>query len=325
MWYEVILDALKDTAILFPFLFLMYLLIEVLEHNTRVGKPNRALSGKCAPLIGAATGLVPMCGFSVMAAKLYRHRHLTLGTLLAVFITTSDEAFLVLLTTPATGFGWGDMALSVLAMAGIKLFLGIAVGYAVDAYCARKGAPALVALPHDHVHEEHDHVHEGHDHAHEEHDHVHEGHDHARETFTACEHHHESKLTLYLISPLLHALQVAAFILLVNLAFGYLFFALGEENVVSFLQAGYWYQPLISCLIGLIPNCASSVILAETYAVGGIAFGSCLAGLVVNTGLGVLTLFRGRQGSKHALFILLFLLGLGVVVGYAVNAIALCI
>ena len=319
MWYEVILDALKDTAILFPFLFLMYVLVEVVEHNTKVGKPNRALTGKCAPLIGAVSGLVPMCGFSVMAAKLYRHRHLTLGTLLAVLITTSDEAFLVLLTSPAGGFGWGDMALSVLAMAGIKLFLGISIGYLADFISNRKSAPVLRALPEctGHAHEEED--------GHEERDHEHDCEGHAHEEFSACEHHREGKVVLYLVSPLLHALKVAAFILLINLAFGYLYFALGEDNVVAFLQAGYWYQPLVCCLIGLVPNCASSVILAETYAMGGIAFGSCLAGLVTNTGLGCLALLRGRAENKRALFIVLFLLGLGIAVGYAVNGIALCL
>lgn len=319
MWYEVILDALKDTAILFPFLFLMYVLVEVVEHNTKVGKPNRALTGKCAPLIGAVSGLVPMCGFSVMAAKLYRHRHLTLGTLLAVLITTSDEAFLVLLTSPAGGFGWGDMALSVLAMAGIKLFLGISVGYFADFISNRKSAPVLRALPEctGHAHEEED--------GHEERDHEHDCEGHAHEEFSACEHHREGKVVLYLVSPLLHALKVAAFILLINLAFGYLYFALGEDNVVAFLQAGYWYQPLVCCLIGLVPNCASSVILAETYAMGGIAFGSCLAGLVTNTGLGCLALLRGKAENKRALFIVLFLLGLGIAVGYAVNGIALCL
>lgn len=319
MWYDVILDALKDTAILFPFLFLMYVLVEVVEHNTKVGKPNRALTGKCAPLIGAVSGLVPMCGFSVMAAKLYRHRHLTLGTLLAVLITTSDEAFLVLLTSPAGGFGWGNMALSVLAMAGIKLFLGISVGYFADFISNRKSAPVLRALPEctGHAHEEED--------GHEERDHEHDCEGHAHEEFSACEHHREGKVVLYLVSPLLHALKVAAFILLINLAFGYLYFALGEDNVVAFLQAGYWYQPLVCCLIGLVPNCASSVILAETYAMGGIAFGSCLAGLVTNTGLGCLALLRGKAENKRALFIVLFLLGLGIAVGYAVNGIALCL
>ena len=307
MWYDVIVDALIDTAILFPFLFVMYLLIEAMEHNTKVGKPNRALTGKFAPLCGAATGIVPMCGFSVMASKLYRHRHVTLGTLLAVLIATSDEAFLVLLTSPASGFGWGDMALSVLSAAGIKIFVAILVGYCADLIANRRAQPS--ALPP--MTEEHDHEHEEHEHAHEE--------------FSACEHQHESKVQLYLVSPLLHALKVAAFVLLVNLAFGYLYFFVGEAKVTSFLQAGYWIQPLVCCLIALVPNCASSVVLAEAYAMGGIAFGSLVAGLITTTGLGYLALFGGKKHNKTALLILLFLFLLGIALGYAVNAVALCL
>ena len=311
MWWEVILDALKDTAILFPFLFLMYIVIEALEHNTGVGKPRRALSGKCAPLVGTALGIVPMCGFSVMAAKLYRHRYITVGTLLSVFIATSDEAFLVLLTTPV--LPPLDKVVSIFAMLGVKIAVGVAAGYLADLIVNRLKKPVLEPIE---LIEEHEgHVHEEHEHEeHGEHEH-----------FSACEHAHESKVQLYLVSPLLHALQVAAFVLLVNLAFGYLFWGLGEENVVSFLRAGKWIQPLVCCLVGLVPNCASSVVLAETYAVGGIEFGSCLAGLVTNAGLGVLTLFGGRKNSRNALVIMAVQFFIGVAVGYAVNAIALLI
>lgn len=309
MWWEVILDALKDTAILFPFLFFMYILIELLEHNTGAGKPHRALTGKCAPLIGSATGLIPMCGFSVMAAKLYRNRHITLGTLLAVFIATSDEALLVLITTPV--LMPLDKVYSVLGLVGVKFVLGFAAGYLVDLLLTKHRAVQPLPAPCEHgeiPEDEHEH----------EHDHEHE-----HEHYDACKHARKSKVNVYCISPLLHALQVAAFVLLVNLAFGYLFFALGEENVVAFLRAGKWVQPLVCSLIGLVPNCASSVVLAETFAVGGIEFGSCLAGLVTNAGLGLLALFRGKKEVKNAALIALFLYLFGVAAGYAVNAVAL--
>ncbi|MDE6676122.1 MAG: arsenic efflux protein [Clostridia bacterium] len=314
MWWEVILDALKDTAILFPFLFLMYVLIELLEHRTQVGKPNRALSGKCAPVLGSALGTVPMCGFSVMAAKLYRNRHITLGTLLAVFIATSDEALLVLITTPA--LMPLDKVYSVLALAGVKFVLGFAAGYLVDLLLTKHKTVQPLPAPCEHgeiPEEEHEHEHE-----HEHHD----EHEHEHEHYNACKHVHKSKVNVYLVSPLLHALQVAAFVLLVNLAFGYLFFALGEENVVAFLRAGKWIQPLVCSLIGLVPNCASSVILAETFAVGGIEFGSCMAGLITNAGLGILVLFKGKKEIKNASPIALFMYVFGVAVGYAVNAVA---
>ena len=190
-------------------------------------------------------------------------------------------------------------------MCGIKLVLGAGIGYAVDLIGRRRGAQ-LVPMPAEHTEAE-GHVCDG-THMYEETGghvcggaHMHEeaeGHTHGHggeEEFTACEHKHGKRgnLSLYLVSPLLHSLKVAAFVLLVNLLFGFLFYFVGEERVIDFLQgSGYWYQPLICALLGFVPNCASSVILAEVYAMGGIAFGSCLAGLIVNTGLGYLILFK---------------------------------
>ena len=321
MWWEVITDALLDTLKLFPFLFLLYILIELMEHNTRIGKPNGALNGKFAPLVGAASGLVPMCGFSVMAAKLYRHRYITVGTLLSVFIATSDEAFLVLLTTPV--LPPLDKVVSILAMLGVKIAVGVAAGYLADLVANRFKNSVLEPIEQLEEHAGHVREERAEEHVHEEHE-EREGHE-EHEHFSACEHAHESKVQLYFVSPLLHALQVAAFVLLVNLAFGYLFWGMGKENVVNFLRAGKWIQPLVCSLVGLVPNCASSVVLAETYAVGGIEFGSCLAGLVTNAGLGVLTLFGGRKNSRNALVIMTVQFFIGVAVGYAVNAIALLI
>ncbi len=329
MWYDVLLDALLDTLWLFPFLLLLYILVELMEHNTRVGKPSRALSGKWAPLLGTATGIVPMCGFSVMAAKLWKRRHITLGTLLAVFIATSDEAVIVLLLS---SMPWADKAFTLLGLIGSKLVLGIMAGYLVDLLARRSSAPAPLPsaasssteelLPKqeeehcDHSHEEDDHEHE------EDEDHEH-GHCGCAE-LSVCEHKKTSTLRLYLLSPLVHALEVAAFVLLVNLAFGFLFFALGEDKVIGAMQgAGKWLQPLICPLIGLIPNCASSVALAEVYALGGIGFGGLLGGLVTNAGLGYLALFGKGKRVKAPLLILAAMLVLGVAIGYVTTAIEL--
>ena len=308
---DVILDALFDTLKLFPFLFVLYVLIELLEHRTRVGSPSRALSGKTAPLIGAATGLVPLCGFSVMAAKLFERGIVTLGTLLSVFIATNDEALLVL---ALSSLSWQQKLLSIALLCAFKLVLAVGAGYLTD-FFLRKRAQPLAPLPEAHEHE--------HEHHHEHHHHVHE-HDHEEGEFHVCEHKHKGALTLYLFSPLLHALEVAAAVLLVNFIFGALFYLIGEEKVVGFLTgAGYWFQPLVSVLIGVVPNCASSVVLAETFAMGGLTFSACLAGLVVNTGLGVLVLFKRANMRKCALAILGVLALLGLVVGYAGNAIEL--
>lgn len=325
MWWDVIKDALLDTLKLFPFLLALYIIIELMEHKTKMGHPSRLLSGKWAPLLGTATGLLPMCGFSVMAAKLWSHRHLTLGALLSVFIATSDEGLLVLLFSDAAP--WDRKLWTLLALVLCKLVLGVAVGYLFDLFANRKETLPIPAH-HDHDHD-HEHEHE-HGHSHEEEDeHAHEEGTCECAELSVCEHKHESDLSLYLVSPLLHALEVAGFVLLVNLLFGFLIFGIGGGNtqtgselVGQFMGgAGYWAQPVLCALVGLIPNCASSVVLAEVYALGGIGFGGLLGGLVANAGLGYLALFKGRENFKKSALIVAFMFLLGVAVGYAAGAI----
>ncbi len=305
---HVILDAFLDTLKLFPFLLLSYVVIELLEQKTDLGKPGGKLSGGLAPLIGGATGIIPQCGFSVMAAKLYEKKHITIGTLLAVFLATSDEAFVILLSS-------GSGAIAIMPMIAVKLVVSVGMGYLADLIVRKK--------PHSHTLSEPCHEH---DHAHE-HDHVHE-HDHAHEDCChSCGRSHEGKsnLSVYFLSPLWHALQVALFIFLVNFAFGTLFFLVGEEQVKSFMQTGLWVQPLITTLIGMIPNCASSVVLTQSYLVGGISFGSCMAGLCANAGLGLTVLFRNTKAWKRNLLLSAVLYAISIAVGYAINAIMLVI
>lgn len=309
MW-DVLLDSFLDALKLLPFLFVLYILIEVLEHKTAVGKPARALSGRCAPLIGSAAGLIPLCGFSVMAGKLYRRKFLTIGTLIAVFIATSDEALLVLALSSMRA---ADKLFTILALLGCKFILAAGVGYLVDLIAKKSRKNVHVSA--FEAEEEHGCAEE------HEQEHAH-GHGHEAEEFSVCEHRHESKWTLYLFSPLLHALQVTAFVFAFNFLFAALFHAMGEERVIGFLQgAGKWYQPLFTALIGLVPNCASSVALAEAYALGGIGFGSLLGGLITNAGLGVLVLFRDVQKWRESLAILITMLLLGVAFGYLACAI----
>ena len=259
-----------------------------------------------------------MSGFSVMAAKLYEHRHVTLGALLAVFIATSDEGLLVLLLSSEAGFVWTSRLYTVLGLLGAKLALGIGLGYAADLVLRKNRVPAPIPAPHEHDHE--------HDREHEEHEEDHEHGDCACDELSVCEHKHPSTLRLYLVSPLLHTLEVAAFVLVVNLAFGFLFFGVGEARVVGFLQgAGYWFQPLVCPLIGLVPNCASSVVLAEVYCLGGIGFGGLLGGLVTNAGLGYLVLFGKGKSTLRAVGIMLAMYLIGVAAGYAASGIALAV
>ena len=150
---EVLLDALIDSAKVFPFLFLMYVLIEFLEHRTNVSRNKNLLRGRLAPLLGSAVGLIPQCGFSVMAAKLYDKKLIRTGTVLAVFLATSDEAFILLLSS-------GPAAAAVAPLIVVKFAVAVGIGYLANALTRREALSELgegeevhgTPCGHDHEH-----------------------------------------------------------------------------------------------------------------------------------------------------------------------------
>lgn len=277
---EIVLDALLDSLKVFPFLFLMYVLIEFLENRTNITKNKNILRGNLAPLLGAATGIVPQCGFSVMAAKLYDKKLIRTGTLLAVFLATSDEALIILLSS-------GSSAIAVMPLIAVKFAVAVGIGYLFNALMRREKLSEL---------EEGEEIHG-----------------------TPCGHDHEEdgKVRRYLVHPLLHSLEIFAYILVVNLAFGFAMHY-AEGAIASFLQGGYWYQPLIAGLVGLIPNCASSVLVTQSYVLGALSFGGMAAGLCANAGLGFVILFKNVKSWKRNLALLGILYVISVAVGYAV-------
>ena len=277
---DIVLDALLDSLKVFPFLFLMYVLIEFLESRTNITKNKNILRGSLAPLLGAATGIVPQCGFSVMAAKLYDKKIIRTGTVLAVFLATSDEALIILLSS-------GSSAVAVMPLIAVKFAVAVGVGYLFNALLRRERLSELA---------EGEEVHG-----------------------TPCGHDHEEdgKLRRYLLHPLLHSLEIFAYILIVNLAFGFAMHY-AEGAITSFLQGGYWFQPLIAGLVGLIPNCASSVLVTQSYVLGVLSFGGMVAGLCANAGLGFVILFKNVREWKRNLALLAILYAVSVAVGYAV-------
>lgn len=282
---DVILDALKDTAIVFPFLLVIYILIEFLEQRTSLGRNSKILQGNLAPLIGTATGIIPQCGFSVMAAKLYDRGLIKTGTLLAVFLATSDEALIILLSS-------GTPAKVIMPIIVIKMIVGVVFGYLVNAiFSGEKLSDGNAEEIHAY----------------------------------SCgrEHDGKSNLKVFLVEPLLHSLKIALYLFLVNLAFGLIIQAVGEEKISSLIVGGAYFQPFITSVIGLIPNCASSVILTETYIRGGITFGSCIAGLCCNAGVGLVILFKNTKKIKRNLLFTLALYLISAATGLAVNCICL--
>ena len=276
MW-DVILDALIDALKVFPFIFLVYLLIELIEEKLEKSNRKSFIAGKSAPVFAALLGIIPQCGFSVMAAKLYDKKMITTGTILAVFLATSDEAVVILLTN-------GTKISSILPLLAIKLVFAVIVGMAANAVLKEKTA----AFDDE-------------------------------ECMCGHEEHAESKWRKYLLHPLGHAAVVFAYILAVNLVFGPIVHIVGEDSFVAFISGSKAFQPLLTCLIGLIPNCASSVIITQAYILGGISFGSCLGGLCVNAGLGYAVLLKDKSNLKRNLLLIGTTFVLSVALGYATN------
>lgn len=282
---DVLLDALIDSVKVFIVVFAVYIILSFFE----VKIANKlSKKSKLSPFFGALFGLVPQCGISVVASDLYLKRHITMGTLIAVFLACSDEALPIML---ASG---NQKALMVIPLILVKFVVGFCAGFIIDMFVSRDKECVEKHL------EECEHVEEIH---------------------TGCCHHHidnekQSKWDEHFWHPLVHSLKLCAYVLVINIIFGLIIYFVKEENIISFLQVNKFFAPLIATLIGLIPNCASSVILAELYVLGGISFGACLAGLCMNAGLGLIFLFKNKENLKNNFKILGILAGISILIGY---------
>jgi hypothetical protein len=294
VFLEVLGDSLLDTLKLLPFLIIIYILIELIEQKTSIASENGRLKGNLGVLIGSATGLIPQCGFSVMAAKLYEGGFIAAGTLLAIFISTSDEAFIILLSS-------GQGALTLLPLILVKILIGVMVGYAVNGVLAlRAKRAAKMPTQKSRVIDKADY-----------HARIFQKKEEGFCTYCGREHDEKHPALTYGLFPALHSLKIAAYIFLVTFAFGLLVALAGEENIVNFLNRGAYAQPFITAAIGLIPNCASSVIITQSFLLGKISFASCAAGLCTNAGLGVVVLLKNTKAWKRNLLLIagLYLVG----------------
>ncbi len=289
MW-DAILDAFLDTLKIFPFIFVIYVLIELLEHKTSFTRDRERLQGGLAPLIGAATGIIPQCGFSVMAAKLYDRGLIRTGTLLAVFLATSDEALIILLSE-------GSRADMIVPIIVIKLIVAVGVGYGANFLLADEKLAVMPLSAEDDVH------------------------------CFSCGREHDGKtdIKVYLVDPLLHSLKIALYLLIVNMVLGCIIYEIGEDAISSLIIGGPYLQPFITAALGLIPNCASSVIITQTYIDGFMTFGSCVAGLCANAGLGFVVLLKNGKKLKRNLILIAVTYLISVLVGIFINSIALLI
>lgn len=284
---ELFLDALVDSASMIPFLLVIYFAVEWFERkfgNTLEHRLEK--TAKAGPVLGALFGCVPQCGFSVVAASLYSRRIITLGTLLAVILSTSDEAIPVLLSQPNQAGRVGILLI-------IKLIIGLVAGILID-LLLRKHKPAAVSA--GTVSE-------------------------APQEIGCCKHHLSGTVSRWqiLVHPLIHTTKIFVFIFAITLGINGLMAWVGEENLGRILLSHSLFQPFLAALVGLIPNCAASVAIADLFLKGGLSFGSTVSGLCCSGGLGLLVLFRENHNLKDTLQIVGLLIVISTVAGLAIQ------
>ena len=271
---EILQDALIDTVKLLPFLFLTYLIMEYIEHKTsKKARETIKKSGKFGPLIGALVGIVPQCGFSVSATNLYAARVITLGTLISVYLATSDE-MLPILITEKVPIG------TILTILAIKLVIGIIAGFAID-FVIRKFKKE----------EQEEKIEE------------------------LCEHDHCHCENGIIVSAIKHTLNIAIYIIIITMVINWVISLIGEENIANFVSQNVVFGPVLAGIVGLVPNCASSVILTQLFVENVISMAVLIAGLLVNAGVGLLVLFRTNKNIRENFKIVFILYFIGVASG----------
>jgi Protein of unknown function (DUF2899). len=286
--FDVLLDALIDSLKVLAVLVVVYIIIGLLE-----GKVTKVLSlkNKWTPVVAVGLASLPQCGLSVVATDLYQKRRLSAGLLIGVYLATSDEALPIMLSHP-------EKAISVLPLLAIKIVVGVLSCYVIDALYKPK-VTEEVAEPLEDEHNEEE------------------------ENVGCCKHKigKGKQLEQYLLHPLVHSLKIFAYILVINMVFGTGIYFIGEDAIIRFMEANRYVAPLYAIIVGLIPNCVSSVILTDMYLLGGIGFGACVGGLCANAGIALTVLFKKKADFYGNIKIVGILVAISLIVGYAVSAV----
>lgn len=270
---EVIQDTLLDTIKLLPFLFVAFLIIEFIEHKLSNKQENIiSKSGKLGPIVGALLGAVPQCGFSVLATNLYVTRIISLGSLISIYLSTSDELIPLMIShnAPIT---------KILSIVLIKVVIGMISGFLID-LLIRKTTKSDFVLCED---EDCD-----------------------------CDH-------SIIKSSLIHTLKIAFFIFIITFLINILFHYVDLSFLESALKNNKILTPFIASLIGLIPNCASSVMISELYLNNLISLGTTLSGLLTGSGVAIMVLVRKNKNISENLFIIGLIYIIGVIWGLLFN------
>lgn len=268
---DIITDTLLDSVKLIPFLFLTYLAMEYIEHKTS-NKTKNAIkkAGKFGPVAGGILGAFPQCGFSAAASSLYAGRVITTGTLVAIFLSTSDEMLPIFLSE--------SVEISVIVkILLIKVLIGIAAGLVIDMFYKRESSTMKIG--------------------------------------EVCEHEHCHCEKSLLKSAVKHTLHITLYIVAVSFVINIIISFVGEENLSAILLNRPVLGQIFAGVVGLIPNCAASVVITQLYLAGIISFGSMMSGLLVGAGVGLLILFKVNHHMKENFKIVAMLYIIGVAAG----------
>lgn len=286
---EVIEDTLIDGVKLLPFLFITYLIMEYIEHKMKnKSKETIKKSGKFGPFFGSLLGIFPQCGFSVSATNLYAGRIITLGTLIAVYLSTSDEMLPIFISEEVS-------PILILQILGIKLIIGITAGFIIDFVITR-----INKIKNN------------------------KNEDTEKETEEAIEHiceeeHCHCNEKGILKSAISHTINIFIFIIIISFAINTVIYFVGEETISNLLLNKPILGPIIAGLIGLIPNCAASVIITNMYLKSVISFGSMIAGLLTGAGIGLAILFKTNNKIKDNFKIVVLLYVIGAISGIIIE------
>ena len=278
MFVDSLIDALKDSARMLPFLFAVYLIMEILEHRAGRNFPKVfSRTSGLGPLMGGRVGAVPQCGLAAASASLYSGRVITLGTLLAVFLSSSDEMLPMMLSEAVP-------VLSIVKILAVKIAIGVVSGYAVDLLLRRRAKTDDAAAQE------------------------------AEAEFEDYEHH--SNVVLCAVR---HSLKVFLYVLILSVLMNIAISIVGEDALAAAFNSIPVVGELAAALIGLIPNCASSVVITQLYLDGIIGAGPMFAGLLVNAGVGVIVLLRTNRNARENFWIVVSLYAIGVLWGVLIE------
>ena len=280
---DILLDAIIDTAKILPFLFITYLIMEYIEHKmSEKSKTTIKKAGKWGPLLGSAVGIIPQCGFSASATNLFSARVISIGTLIAVYLSTSDEMIPIFISEKVP-------VLTLIKILAIKFIIGIIFGFIIDLISRRQNKEKQ-----------------------------------EEKIQEICEHEHcHCEKNGILKSAIKHTISILIYIFVITFIINCIVEWVGEDNIARFVGNHTILGPVISSLIGLIPNCAASVIITDLYIKNIISGASLIAGLLTGAGVGLIILFRTNKNIKENITIVGLLYAIGVFSGIILQLIGI--